>query len=113
MSDASLSPHDVAVVHVPFIEREGGRKRPVVILSSQEANKATGVAVVAMITRGDAPAWHGDMTISHYEEAGLRKPCKIRMKLYTVETAELTPVGRLQTADRSALTSGLRRLLAL
>jgi mRNA interferase MazF len=113
MSAMSLSPHDVAIVHVPFIEREGGRKRPVVILSSQAANKATGVAVVAMITRGDAPARHGDMTISRYEEAGLHKPCKIRMKIYTVETAQLTPVGRLQTADSTALTSGLRALLAL
>lgn len=70
------------------------------------------VAVVATSTRGDAPAWHGDMAIRRYEEAGLRKPCKIRMKLYTVETAELTPVGRLQQADSTALMSGLRTLLA-
>ena len=113
MRAAPLSPHDVAIVHVPFIEKEGVRKRPVVILSSQAANRATGVAVVAMVTRGDAPDWHGDMPISLYEEAGLRKPCKVRMKLYTVETAELTPVGRLQKADSTALTSGLRTLLAL
>jgi len=110
---ASFAPHDVAVVHVPFIEREGGRKRPVVILSAEDANRKTGVAIVAMITREDAPAWHGDMPVARYGDAGLRKPCKIRMKLYTVETAELTPIGRLQTEDCRNLTIGLRTVLAL
>ena len=113
MNGPSLRPHDVAVVHVPFVERQGGRKRPVVVLSSAEANKATGVAIVAMITREDAPPWQGDLPVTRLEDAGLHKPCKIRMKLYTVEIADLAPIGHLHGDDRHVLSAGLKRLRAL
>ncbi len=113
MNRPSLRPHDVAVVHVPFVERQGGRKRPVVVLSSADANAATGVAIVAMITRDDAPAWHGDLPVTRHQDAGLHKPCKIRMKLYTIETQELSPIGQLHKEDQYRLTDGLKRLFDL
>jgi mRNA interferase MazF len=104
---------DVAIIHFPYVEREGRKKRPAVVVSSQAANAATGVAIVAMVTRESAPPWHGDIVVKHHDSAGLHKPCKIRMKLHTVEVAQLDPVGRLHAEDRKALAGGLKELLAL
>lgn len=105
--------HDVAIVHFPYVGSERGKKRPVVVVSNPEANAATGVAVVAMITRAHAPGWHGDIDLKDHDAAGLRKPCKIRMKFHTVELSTLDHVGRLRPDDSKALAAGLRKLLAL
>lgn len=105
--------HDIAIVHFPYVGSDRGKKRPVVVVSNHDANVATGVAVVAMITRADAPGWHGDIKVMQYERAGLRKPCKIRMKFHTMELSALDHVGRLEQGDRDALTAGLKKLLAL
>ena len=38
-----------------------------------------------MITSANRSAWHLDVSLEQWREAGLRKPCFARMKLFTLD----------------------------
>ncbi len=104
---------DIVIVDFPFVERNSSRQRPAVVLSVDENNTKTGVAIVAMITRLDAPAWYGDLIVQKYENSGLNKPCKIRMKIFTIDLSASRNVGRLDPVDQQRLTDTLKQTFAL
>lgn len=112
MSDA-IGRFTVVVVEFPFVERKGERRRPALVLTDGKRNRQTGTAVIAMITREAASPWPGDVVITHLAEAGLTKPCKVRMKLHTIQTDSVRPVGMLHDMDRAAVLKSLRECLAL
>lgn len=104
---------DIVVVDFPFAERQGQRKRPALILSGEHRNGCTGTAIIAMITRADAAPWPGDIDVARYDEAGLRKPCKVRLKLHTIDINAVKAVGCLHDDDRAPVMNSLRQALSL
>lgn len=61
-----------------------------------------------MITRAAADPWPGDTDVVHYDEAGLHKPCKVRMKLHTVDLSEVRRIGRLHEDDCQPVVRALQ-----
>lgn len=54
-----------------------------------------------MVTSAERSAWPLDWQILELKEAGLKKPCLIRMKLFTPdERLLLEPLGQLAQADQ-------------
>jgi mRNA interferase MazF len=78
------SRYDVVTVPFPFIDRPKTKKRPAVVLSNKEFNKSNHT-ILAMITTKKEPAWPGDFRISDHIDAGLRLPCLIRFKFFTLD----------------------------
>jgi mRNA interferase MazF len=100
---------DVVVVPFPFVEKAGARKRPALALSARSFNEA-GSTILAMITtRGHRP-WPGDTELTDYQAAGLRVPCLVRLKLFTLDNRLLAKkIGRLRAEDRARVLAELRR----
>jgi mRNA interferase MazF len=64
-----------------------------------------------MITSADNPAWPMDVAIDA-EEAGLRAPSKVRMKLFTLDNRLiLRKAGSLSHKDQRAVSAAVGKLL--
>lgn len=64
-----------------------------------------------MITR---PWWPSDATLRDWRRAGLNVPCKVRLKLFTLNDNLIRRrVGTLSKRDSKAVIDGLSRFLAV
>lgn len=103
---------DVVVVPFPFTDRWRTKRRPAPVISSAVFNRVHHQSILAMITSA-ATDWPSDVEIQGWKEAGLRVPCKIRFKLFTLDDALIVrKLGRLPMADRKAVSKALGRVLA-
>jgi len=67
-----------------------------------------------MVTTAERSAWPLDWKIVELQAAGLKQPCLIRMKLFTLdERLLLEPLGQLAVVDQKGLESRLADLLAM
>lgn len=107
-------PGDVLLVPYPFGERAGGRKRPVLVISCREHNKATGDLVVAQVTsRVSSPPRMGDYRIEAWRDAKLPRPALVRARLATIELSlVLRKLGQLSEADLRAAVAALQTVFA-
>jgi len=101
------SRYDVVIVPFPFIERFKTKRRPAVVLSNEEFNE-NNHTILAMITTKKEPAWPGDSQISDYADAGLRLPCLVRFKFFTLDNRLLQKrIGHLSEKDSNQIARGL------
>ena len=99
---------DVVVVPFPFVDRPAVKRRPALVVSHGGFNSA-GHTVLAMITTKAHPPWPGDCRIEKYRDAGLRVPCIVRLKLFTLDNRLLIrTLGRLTEADAARVQDFLR-----
>ena len=67
-----------------------------------------------MITSARHSKWPGDRPLEDLTIAGLRSPCLVRLKLFTLDNRLLVKkIGRLGAVDRRAVGGGLRAHLPL
>lgn len=93
--------HDVVVVPFPFHEIEVKKRRPALVISSEEFNRSNGWTVVAMITTAKKTSWPSDFAISEMETSGLSLPCIVRFRLQTLPNDTLVrKMGKLAPRDR-------------
>ncbi len=106
-------PLDVVIVPFPFTDRDTSRRRPALVVSSEGFHTRHRQSILAMITstRGE---WSSDVSIRRWREAGLHVPCKVRLKLFTLdESLIIRRIGRLSEEDGLALKEALRRALVI
>jgi len=104
---------DVVVVPFPFIDRPIARRRPALVLTTEEFSAANGRAVLAMITTGAGSSWPSDIEIGDRDSADLMHRSVVRWKLFTLpNSAILRRPGALGSADRAAVQRGARLALA-
>jgi mRNA interferase MazF len=108
----TYKPFDVVVVPFPFTDRQASKRRPALVLSDEmQFNRATGHAVLAMITSQKNSDWPLDTAITGNRQAGLTAPSKVRMKLFTLDhRLIIKKIGTLTNKDRKAITEALGRL---
>ena len=109
----TFEPFDVVVVPFPFTDRESERRRPALLVSSPEFNATHDQSILAMITSAGGD-WPSDVAIRDWRKAGLSVPCKVRLKLFTLDTTLiLRRTGALSERDAEAVRDGLCRFLAV
>lgn len=112
MPSAIYERWSVVVVPFPFTDIERSKKRPALVLSPAGFQERHGHLICGMITSAAQSDWPTDVPLTAYGEAGLHKPCKFRLKLFTVEAdLVLYKVGEVAGADREAITDVIRALL--
>lgn len=100
-------PWQVVIVPFPFTDRSQTKRRPALVLSQVRFNRA-GHAILAMITSMAHNPWPGDTPLTDLVSAGLRRPCIVRLKIFTLDNRLiLRRVGILAAADRKRLGSEL------
>lgn len=104
---------DIVVVPFPFTDRRAVKHRPALVVSSAEFNEAHEQSVLAMITSATGE-WPSDVAIQDWRRAGLTVPCKVRLKLFTLDDdLILRRLGALSKRDAKAVQHGLSRFLAV
>ena len=104
---------DVVVVPFPFTDRHAERRRPALIVSSPGFNAAHEQSILAMITSAESD-WPSDVALRGWRDAGLAVPCKVRLKLFTVDdTSILRKAGTLAPEDADAVARSLSRFLVI
>ena len=110
----TFEPFDVVVVPFPFSDREATRRRPALVVSSPDFNATHDQSILAMITSAGGGDWPSDVTIRDWCEAGLSVPCKVRLKLFTLDDALiLRKTGALSERDAEEVRSSLMRFLVI
>jgi mRNA interferase MazF len=97
------APGTVVVLPFPYADRLAEKRRPALVVSSQELERQHGILWVAMITSAENAGWEGDVEIADPDRSGLRAPSLIRpAKLATVDLTRI--VRRLGSIDEREFT---------
>ncbi len=103
---------DVIDVPFPFSDMPHSKRRKALVLSDAVFNQKNAASLLVMITSAARSAWHLDVSIEQWSEAGLRKPGLVRMKLFTLDNGLiLGKVGCLTAEDQQSVTQALRAAL--
>ena len=107
----TFEPFDVVVVPFPFTDRDTDRRRPALVVSSPGFNATHDQSILAMITSAGGD-WPSDVAIRDWRQSGLSVPCKVRLKLFTLDDALiLRKTGALSERDAEAVRDSLVRSL--
>ncbi len=109
-----FEPFDVVVVPFPFTEKLVTKKRPALVVSSASLNDQHDCLILAMITTAKRTRWVSDVELNDWESANLTVPCKVRFKLFTLDT-KLIPrrLGNLSEADKVSVQAAVKHFLAV
>ncbi len=103
---------DVVVIPFPFTDRRATRRRPALIVSSENFNRAHEQSILAMITSAGSD-WPSDVAIQDWREAGLNVSCKVRFKRFTLDdTLIVRKLGALSKRDAEVVKNALGHVLA-
>ena len=109
----TCEPLDVVAVPFPFTDRPAVKRRPALVVSSAAFNHAHAQSILAMITSARS-TWPSDVAIRDWRRAGLHVPCRVRLKLFTLDDALLVrKLGTLSKRDGPAVSHALSRFLAV
>lgn len=104
---------DVIVVSFPFVDVAAEKRRPSLVLSRKSFNQANGHSICAMITTAARTRWQSDVDIDDLRAAGLRRPCVVRWKLFTLPNEIiLKRAGAMGALDRDKIVAAARKILA-
>ena len=104
--------HSLVLVPFPFTDRATQKRRPAVMLSSPDFQRASGHVLLAMVTSAKQAAWPLDWRIQHHQDAGLTQPCLVRFKVFTLdERLILKTLGDLAPPDRDGVAAQLHQLV--
>nr|WP_255419839.1 type II toxin-antitoxin system PemK/MazF family toxin [Moorella sp. Hama-1] len=108
-----FKPGDVVIAEIPYADKEGGKARPALVLSSYEHNQTRRDLVVAKITgTGVFSPW--DIRINKWLEAGLVKPSKaVCDHISVVSGASAIVVGHIDAGTLAEVKKKVGLLLSL
>ncbi len=103
---------DVVTVPFPFVEKGSTKRRPALVISNERFNKG-GHTILAMITTKTHLPWPGDTEIGDHAVAGLRLPCIVRLKIFTLDNRLiLKRIGHLDQTDVKQISRNMHLHLA-
>jgi mRNA interferase MazF len=110
----TFDPYDVVAVPFPFTDKAAAKRRPALVVSAKAFNARHDQIVLAMITAARRSDWPSDIVIEEWAKAGLTVPCRVRLKLFTLDTVlVIGRIGALAKHDRDGVRQALARYLAV
>ena len=99
---------DVVVIPFPFTDRDASKRRPALVISNALFNQQHDQLVLAMITTTSDNVWPSDVSLTHWQEVGLKVACHFRLKLFTLDqNLVLKTLGRLSSQDAKSVQAVL------
>ena len=103
--------YDIVVVPFPFIDSELSKLRPALVISSEEFNHETKMVTCIMITSSSHEDWSSDVQIQNLQKAGLKKKCKARFKVFSIQGHLIKKVaGHLDKKDQERFNINFNRV---
>jgi mRNA interferase MazF len=101
---------DVVIVGFIFTEGQGSKKRPALILSSDEYHRSRQEVILAAITSNIKRVLVGDTKISQWREAGLRFPSLVTGIIQTIKANMIVyALGSLSKKDFQTVRKNLQK----
>ena len=101
---------DVVVVPFPFTDRDATKHRPALVISNELFNGQHDRLVLAMITTTTNKVWQSDVSLTNWQEAGLKVACHFRLKLFTLDQSLIVKaIGHLSTWDIKSVQAVLAK----
>ena len=106
---------DVVLVPFPFSNQIGSKKRPAIIISSQNYNKSKQDLIIMAITSQISKTLKlGECAIQDWKLAGLLKQSSIKPLISSIEQSLiLKKLGNLSPSDITSLNKILKEILDL
>ncbi len=104
---------EVILVEIAYSGAPGSKRRPAVVISVDDFNRAGIKLIVAAITSNIAPPLRfGDTPLNEWQHAGLVKPSAVRGIIATVDKAEIVrKLGKLSTEDWKSVEGRIAKIL--
>ncbi len=113
-STTKLERGDIVLVRFVFADEEGAKRRPVLILSTDEYNSARREVIVSALTSNVTRLLPGDRLIEGWRESGLPKPSVATGIVRTIKASMVeSRLGRLPASDLRAVAASLRKAMGL
>src|SRR3972149_6948402 len=105
----------VVLVPFPFTDLSAVKRRPALVMSSDEYNAATGDVIIAQITsRVNSPHRPGDHQVRKWKDAGLLSPSLVRARMTTLHSSIVVkPLRAIPPEEMSAVGSRVGGVLGL
>jgi len=101
---------DVVAVPFPFTDRDAIKRRPALVISNVLFNKQHDQLVLVMITTTTNNVWPSDVSLTNWQEAGLKVACHFRLKLFTLDQNLISKtIGHLSSQDVKAVQDVLAK----
>ncbi|MDR3492846.1 MAG: type II toxin-antitoxin system PemK/MazF family toxin [Gammaproteobacteria bacterium] len=108
----TYKPFSVVVVPFPFTDASQAKRRPAVVLSTEDFQKQTKHITLLMVTSAKHSQWHGDHKIIDLESAGLHAESIVRQKIFTLDQRIIIDsIGKLALKDKEAVIKYTHRHL--
>ncbi len=105
---------DVVLVRFVFSDETGAKRRPAVIVSTDDYHRGRQEAVIAAITSNVDRLLVGDHLIAGWREAGLLFPSVATSIIRTIKQGMIERrLGVMPPEDMQAIRSNLRKILGL
>lgn len=105
---------DVILVNFVFSEGSGVKRRPVLVLSTDEYNNGRQEVIVAGITSNTKRILIGDYLLTHWQEAGLLYPSVVMGIFRTIKHQMIyRKLGELSNDDMKAVEQSARYILGI
>lgn len=105
---------DVVLVPFPFTDRNVSKKRPALVLSNSDYQIKTNHLILAMITTAKNSRWENDLEIKQLEDTGLKTPCIIRYKIFSLdERFILKKIGFISENEQKLIKKQLDKIFVL
>jgi mRNA interferase MazF len=106
---------DVVLVPFPFTDLSAVKRRPALIISNDEYNRATGDVVIAQITsKLNSPPRPGDHRLKDWLGAGLPLPSLVRTRVATLHASLLVrSLGSMPGDEMRVIDERLAETLGL
>ncbi len=106
---------NIILVPFPFSDQTTTKKRPSVIISSDNYNKISSDVIIMAITSRAEQAFNiGECFIENWKNAGLLKPSTMKPAISTIEKSlVLKKLGKLPPCDLTSMDEVLRKLINL
>lgn len=103
---------DIVLVPFPFTDQTTTKKRPAVVISSENYNQHhLDLIVMAITSQQQATILPDHLVVADWQGASLLKPSVIKPIAATVEKAlVIRTLGRLQSIDRQSLQTLLEQI---
>ncbi len=110
-----LSFGDIILVPFPFTDQTASKKRPAVIISSEQYNAVRPDFIIMAITSQLRPQTiFGDAIVTGWQAAGLLKPSTIKPVIATIEQSlTIKQLGRLEPVDIQTLKEAMAAIVGL
>lgn len=104
---------DVVLVEVVFSEGVGSKRRPALVISSENYHKSRQEVIIVAITSNIERNLVGDTKIEEWEDAGLLYPSLVTGIIQTVKSSMIIRrLGNLTTRDFQKVQKNLKRSLS-